>query len=127
MNARALKTFEAILFTPGPSAVPGEIPWKNFVSAMVSALSAGFRAEKLYGSVWKFDPLKIAVERSRSSIIFHEPHPSDKIPYRTARRHGRRLTPAFGWTGETFVLAEKVTLIAQKFSKGAAVGFKSDR
>jgi hypothetical protein len=105
VNARALKTFESVFFAPSPGAVPGEIPWKDFVNAMVCA---GFRVEKMYGSAWKFDPLTIAGERRRSSIIFHEPHPSDKIPYRTARHHGRRLTRAFGWTGETFVLADKL-------------------
>jgi hypothetical protein len=146
VNARALKTFNAFFFTPSLAATPGEIPWKDFLHAMYSA---GFRAEKMYGSAWKFDPIdslsadgassvdgqttpsetssasttsatsdKTSVTTSssaidgpasttRSSIIFHEPHPSNKIPYVIARRHGRRLARAYGWSGETFVLAEK--------------------
>lgn len=136
VNGRALKTFKALFFTPSPGATPGEVPWKDFLYAMYSA---GFRAEKMYGSAWKFDPVETSIPEktapaisptssshttkttaasavvttdelistTRSSIIFHEPHPSNKIPYVIARRHGRRLARAYGWSGETFVLAEK--------------------
>jgi hypothetical protein len=130
VNARALKTFKALFFIPSAGATPGEVPWKDFLYAMSSA---GFQAEKMYGSAWKFDPINAASDdtsttasaattsdgqgtNSRSSIIFHEPHPSNKIPYTTARRHGRRLARAYGWSGETFVLAGK--------EKGAPVSKK---
>jgi hypothetical protein len=66
--------------------------------------STGFRIEKLYGSVWQFSPTSLDVERS---IHFHEPHPKGKIPFEVARRHGRRLTRAYGWHGGMFVLKEK--------------------
>jgi hypothetical protein len=124
VNVRASKTFRALFFDPSASATPGDIPWTDFLYAMSSA---GFRAEKMYGSAWKFDPVEASCDttstaadgpgsNTRSSIIFHEPHPSNKIPYTTARRHGRRLARAYGWSGETFVLAEK--------EKGAPVGQK---
>ena len=76
---------------------PGEIPWSDFLHAMSHT---GFEIEKLYGSTWQFTPTKLDVERS---IQFHEPHPVNKIPYRVARRHGRRLNRAYGWTGAMFV------------------------
>jgi hypothetical protein len=40
--------------------------------------STGFRAEKLYGSVWHFQPSQLDVERI---FLFHEPHPVGKIPF----------------------------------------------
>lgn len=56
---------------------------------------------KLYGSVWQFRPTRLDVERN---ILFHEPHPQGKLPFKTARRYGRRLNRAYGWVGEMFVL-----------------------
>jgi len=65
--------------------------------------STGFAIEKLYGSMWQFKPSDLDVERS---IQFHEPHPSGKIPFRMARRYGRRLFRAYGWHAGMFKLAE---------------------
>jgi hypothetical protein len=101
VDSRALKVFRTVFFMPSLTAVPGEVAWNDFVHAMIST---GFGAEKLYGSVWHFTPSKLHVERS---IQFHEPHPSGKIPFRIARRHGRRLHRAYGWHGGMFVLQEK--------------------
>lgn len=101
VNARALKVFRTLFFNPSPTATPGEIAWNDFLHALTSA---GFAAEKLYGSVWQFRPVTLSVDRS---IQFHEPHPSGKIPFRDARRHGRRLNRAYGWCGGMFVLKEK--------------------
>lgn len=101
VDSRALKVFRTVFFMPSLNAVPGEVAWNDFVHAMIST---GFGAEKLYGSVWHFTPSKLDVERS---IQFHEPHPSGKIPFRVARRHGRRLHRAYGWHGDMFVLQEK--------------------
>ncbi|KAG4270342.1 hypothetical protein FPRO04_11501 [Fusarium proliferatum] len=42
-------------------------------------------------------PTKLDVERG---IHFHEPHPMGKTPFETVRRHGRRLTRAYGWHGD---------------------------
>ncbi|POS76791.1 hypothetical protein DHEL01_v204824 [Diaporthe helianthi] len=101
VDARALKVFHTLFFNPSPTAVPGEVAWNDFLHALTST---GFSAEKLYSSVWQFRPVALSVDRS---IQFHQPHPSGKIPFRDARRHGRRLNRAYGWCGETFVLKEK--------------------
>ncbi|KAL0256081.1 hypothetical protein SLS55_008473 [Diplodia seriata] len=99
VDKRAQKVFSTLFYTPSASSLPGEVTWTDFLHAMSST---GFTPEKLYGSVWQFSPTKLDVERS---IQFHEPHPSGKIPIRTARRHGRRLNRAYGWHGGMFVLA----------------------
>jgi hypothetical protein len=100
VSRRAIKVFSTLFHTPSSPDQAGEIPWADFLHAMVAA---GFGPAKLYGSVWQFTPFKLDVERS---IQFHEPHPRGKIPFRTARRFGRRLNRAYGWRGDMFVLAE---------------------
>lgn len=101
VDARALKVFRTLFYTPSVSATPGEVVWTDFLHAMGSI---GFLIEKLYGSVWQFQPTKLDVERS---IQFHEPHPGGKMGYRVARRFGRRLEKSYGWCSGTFVLVEK--------------------
>lgn len=104
ISNRALKVFKTLFFTPSESSSPGEVAWTDFLHAMVAV---GFVPEKLYGSVWQFSPDsdKVAAERS---IQFHEPHGGNsKIPYRIARRHGRRLNRAYGWHGAMFTLKER--------------------
>lgn len=98
VDARALKVFRTLFFDHSPTAMPGEVSWTDFLHALTST---GFAAEKLYGSVWQFRPTALDVERS---IQFHQPHPRGKIPFRIARRHGRRLNRAYGWFGGMFVL-----------------------
>lgn len=95
---RAFKVFRVLFFNPASVDLPGEIHWADFLFAMAST---GFSPEKLYGSVWQFTPSGLDVERS---IQFHEPHPVAKIPFRNARRIGRRLSRAYGWNGGMFVL-----------------------
>ena len=99
VDARALKVFKTLFYTPSPGSTPGEVSWIDFVYALGTT---GFRAEKLYGSVWQFSPTRLDVERA---IQFHEPHPEKKIAFFVARRHGRRLHRAYGWHGNMFVLA----------------------
>lgn len=102
VDKRSLKVFKTLFFAPSASSNPGEVSWKDFLHAMHSA---GFAIEKLQGSVWQFSPLPEAqVSENPRSILFHEPHPHAKIPYWDARRIGRRLLRAYGWTGEMFVL-----------------------
>ncbi|KAH7230238.1 hypothetical protein BKA59DRAFT_478182 [Fusarium tricinctum] len=101
VDARVLKVFRTLFFNPEVTSTPGSVPWHDFLYSMAST---GFRIEKLYGSVWQFSPTSLDVERS---IHFHEPHPKGKIPFEVARRHGRRLTRAYGWHGGMFVLKEK--------------------
>ena len=98
VDKRALKVFSTLFHTPNQNDKPGEIPWQDFLHAMSSV---GFALQKLYGSIWQFTPTKLDVERS---IQFHEPHPGVKIQFKIARRMGRRLTRAYGWHSDTFVL-----------------------
>lgn len=99
VGRRAFKVFSTLFHVPNQTDTPGDVPWPDFLHAMAST---GFQIEKLYGSVWQFTPTKLDVE---NSIHFHEPHPVGKIPFRMARRHGRRLNRTYGWTGNTFLLA----------------------
>lgn len=101
VDARSLKVFRTLFFNPAVTSSPGEVPWNDFLHAMTST---GFKAEKLYGFVWQFSPTKLDVERS---IHFHEPHPKGKMTFEVARRFGRRLTRAYGWSGGMFVLMQK--------------------
>lgn len=101
VDARTLKVIRTIFHDPSAAAPQGELPWQDFLHALTSV---GFAAEKLYGSVWQFRPVSLGVDRS---IQFHEPHPRGKVPFRVARRHGRRLCKAYGWNAEMFALREK--------------------
>jgi hypothetical protein len=100
VDKRAYKVFKELFYSPSNPDLPGEVPWSDFLHAMVKM---GFSAEKLHGSAWIFTPktIDIGVE---SSINFHEPHPSNKIPFKWARRNGRRLAKAYGWDGDMFRL-----------------------
>lgn len=97
VSKRGFKVFSTLFYTPSHEEPPGEIPWAEFLSAMASI---GFSVKSLDGSAWIFAP---TTDLFRRCIIFHEPHPYNKIPYRTARRYGRRLERTYGWTGDSFV------------------------
>ncbi|RAH64209.1 uncharacterized protein BO66DRAFT_465035 [Aspergillus aculeatinus CBS 121060] len=88
VDARSLKVFRGLFHDPEVTSTPGEMRWTDFLHAISSI---GFASIKLYGSV---------------CIQFHEPHPHGKLSYTAARRIGRRLTRAYGWHGDMFVLAE---------------------
>jgi hypothetical protein len=90
LDNRSFKVFHTLFYTPSTGPTPGDVPWIDFFHMMVST---GFKPQKLYGSVWMFGPTGLDVERS---IRFHEPHPSKKLAYRTARRFGRRPSRAYG-------------------------------
>ncbi|KAL8690237.1 MAG: hypothetical protein Q9218_004275 [Villophora microphyllina] len=96
VSKRGFRVFSTLFHNSSREKPPGEVPWSEFLSAMASV---GFGIRKLDGSAWVFEPLN---DLFRRSIIFHEPHPSSTIPYQVARRHGRRLERAFGWTGSSF-------------------------
>lgn len=96
VGKRAFKVFSTLFYTPTTADQIGEIPWNDFLHGMASM---EFSIEKLYGSVWQFTPSNLDVE---NKIIFHEPHPHGKIPFRMARRIGRRLQRMYGWEGGMF-------------------------
>ncbi|KAI1867582.1 hypothetical protein JX265_007384 [Neoarthrinium moseri] len=62
--------------------------------------SIGFRAEKLYGSVWQFAPTEKL--QLYQALQVHEPHPNPKIPHWVARAIGRRMSRRWGWSLDTF-------------------------
>jgi hypothetical protein len=99
VDKRALRALNILFHSPDSPNQPGDLAWPDFLHAMVKT---GFGAEKLQGSACHFSPTKLDVERS---IQFHEPPPGNKLPFTWARRYGRRLTRAFGWTNESFELA----------------------
>lgn len=100
LNKRAYKVFCSLFYQPNHNSPPGELPWKDFLYA--TGLT-GFNIQKLYGSVWQLTPTNLDVERS---ILFHEPHPSSKVPFRILHHFGRRLFRAYGWRGDMFKLEE---------------------
>ncbi|KAF2108677.1 hypothetical protein BDV96DRAFT_616222 [Lophiotrema nucula] len=102
VDKRTYKVFKTIFHSPNSPDQPGEIPWIDFLYAMSCT---GFSAEKLHGSAWHFTPCKTKLSGCDRSIIFHEPHPSSKLPFTKARMYGRRLTKNYGWNGEMFRLA----------------------
>ncbi|KAF7920988.1 hypothetical protein BELL_0534g00060 [Botrytis elliptica] len=97
-----MRVFNTLFFQPGQNNTPGDVPWVEFLKAMVEM---GFAAQKLYGSVWQFTPVSkeaAAKTGAEKSIQFHEPHPGVKINFVVARRMGRRLMRRFGWWGGMF-------------------------
>ncbi|KAH9886881.1 hypothetical protein F4778DRAFT_797768 [Xylariomycetidae sp. FL2044] len=61
VDARALKVFRILFYSSAVNTTPGEVAWPDFLHAMVCI---GFGAQKLYGSVWHFQPLKLDLHRS---------------------------------------------------------------
>lgn len=103
VDARALKVFKLLFYTPSVSATPGDLPWADFLHGMISV---GLVPEKLPTSGWLFSLNK---PDEKISIQFHEPWPSGRLPYKTVRLYGRRLYRAFGWTRAMFVPTKKDT------------------
>jgi hypothetical protein len=52
-DKRSFNVFRTLFFHLSSDAAPGEVPWKEFVHALVSV---GFAAQNFYGSVWQFTP-----------------------------------------------------------------------
>ncbi|SMQ50027.1 unnamed protein product [Zymoseptoria tritici ST99CH_3D1] len=101
IKQKAFNVFCSLLPTTMSANQPcREIAWDDFLSAMDAI---GLKPEKLYGSVWHFQPCaeefrKVHVTRS---ISFHEPKEvrrGNKIPRPMVRTFGRRLKHAYGWT-----------------------------
>jgi hypothetical protein len=99
IDHRALKVFRVLFYNPDRTTTPGEVAWRDFLHAMNAA---GLCPQKLYGSVWQFQPT--GPGPLVRAIQFHEPHPTGKIPFWVVRRHGRRLQRAYEWCGDTFIL-----------------------
>ncbi|KAL2056240.1 hypothetical protein ABVK25_003263 [Lepraria finkii] len=96
VNKREHRNFLTLFHTPDADDVPGELPWIDFLHTMGSA---GFFMKKLDGPAWYFEP---GPDMGSKCVIFHEPHPENRIPFQIARRYGRQLCMAYWWTAETF-------------------------
>jgi hypothetical protein len=101
LTKKLYHTFSTLFHQPSTTSQPGEVPWTDFISAMSTII---FLPEKLYGSVWRFTPKDGSTFGTETPINFHEPHPSTKLPFRTAMMYGRRLTRHYGLDGDCFVL-----------------------
>lgn len=99
LDKRAYKVFSSLFRLSTKDGVPGELPWNDFLYAMVAI---GFSVQSLDGSASIFSRTDGRLDRS---IIFHEPHPESKMPYLIVKRVGRRLNRIFGWTAGNFVKA----------------------
>lgn len=99
LDKRAYKVFSSLFRLSTKDGVPGELPWNDFLYAMVAIR---FSVQSLDGSASIFSRTDGGLDRS---IIFHEPHPESKMPYLIVKRVGRRLHGTFGWTAENFVKA----------------------
>jgi hypothetical protein len=82
------------------NAAIGATKWEHFLSAM---LDAGFSATHTGGSCVSFRD----VRHGAGAITLHKLHPDPTLNYKMLKSHARRLHGQFGWTSETFVLAEK--------------------
>jgi hypothetical protein len=90
------------LMFPDKDDVVKDVLWDRFAHAMKDA---GFAARNCSGSAVAFKQLSGKGGR----IVFHKPHPIDKIDPVLLRIMGKRMTRWFGWRRETFVLCDDTT------------------
>jgi hypothetical protein len=90
------------LMFPDRDDVVKDVLWDRFVHAMIDA---GFTARHNSGSAVAFKQL--SGEGGR--IVFHNPHPVDKIEPVLLRIMGKRMSRWFGWRRELFVLRDETT------------------
>ena len=100
VGKRAHKVFKTLFPVPRAEQPGSEVSWNDFLHSMGSI---GCTIQKLYGSIWQFEPPATQADNWHG-IHFHEPHPSGKISLSAARPIGRRLFRTYGWTSETFRL-----------------------
>ncbi|KAJ9413614.1 hypothetical protein QL093DRAFT_1107774 [Fusarium oxysporum] len=90
------------LMFPDRDEVVKDVLWDRFVHAMIDA---GFTARNNSGSAVAFKQLS----REGGRIVFHKPHPVDKIDPVLLRIMGKRMSRWFGWRRELFVFRDKTT------------------
>jgi len=105
VKTRERRVFETLFYQPDGKKNPGEVAWVDFLRAMHAI---GFFPEKQYGSAWSFTPAPgmFGEGVNMPSIMFHEPHPNDKMDYRVARSIGHRLTRTYGLTNSSIIPAK---------------------
>jgi hypothetical protein len=95
VTKQSLAVFQ--LMYPNKEDVVKDILWDRFVHAMVDA---GFIARNNSGSAVAF----IRSSGEGGKIVFHKPHPVDKIDPVLLRIMAKRMAKWFGWRREIFVL-----------------------
>jgi hypothetical protein len=70
-------------------------------------VAVGFASNKLYGSVWSFQPVRDELKAlSERKINIHELHLDGKLSFADSRRIGRRMMRAYGLDGSSFFLGD---------------------
>ncbi|WZH50115.1 hypothetical protein QYS62_011354 [Fusarium acuminatum] len=98
VTKQSLAVFQ--LMYPNKDEVVKDILWDRFVHAMVDA---GFIARNNSGSAVAFTQSS----GEGGKIVFHKPHPVDKIDPVLLRIMAKRMTKWFGWKRELFVLRKE--------------------
>ncbi|KAF5989793.1 hypothetical protein FBULB1_558 [Fusarium bulbicola] len=88
------------LMFPSKNDAGKGVTWSRFVTMMSKA---GFAASESGGSAVSFE--QVSGEGGR--VIFHKPHPDNKIDPVTLRIMGKRMTKWFGWKRELFALPDE--------------------
>lgn len=85
----------SLFYAPESNDRISDIPWSGLLTVMKSP---GFKSEKMFGSIWRFEPDEKAKNSGLDrSITFHEPHGREtKMTRIIARIIGRRLNKAYG-------------------------------
>lgn len=93
------KTMTAFFPTSEQERISRKVVWKDFLHAMYGL---SFQIQKRHGSEWYFEPSW----KRNTPITIHEPHPSHQMTFDTIRFEARRMARKYGWSSETFVLAD---------------------
>ncbi|KAL8897647.1 MAG: hypothetical protein Q9192_002477 [Flavoplaca navasiana] len=93
------KTITAFFPTSEQERISRNVVWKDFLHAMYGL---SFQIQKRHGSEWYFEPSW----KRNAPITIHEPHPSHEMTFDKIRFEARRMARKYGWSNETFVLAD---------------------
>ncbi|KAF4421781.1 hypothetical protein FACUT_10868 [Fusarium acutatum] len=96
------------LMFPSKDDAVKDVTWNRFVNMMTKA---GFTARNNTGSAVAFK--QVSGTGAGGRIVFHKPHPADKIDPILLRIMGKRMTKWFGWKRELFALQGEATLGVQ--------------
>ncbi|PNP76800.1 hypothetical protein FNYG_09904 [Fusarium nygamai] len=89
------------LMFPRKDKAAKDVTWDRFVNMMTKA---GFTAKNNTGSAVAFKQ-----RGAGGRIVFHKPHPTDKIDPVLLRIMGKRMAKWFGWKRELFALQGEAT------------------
>jgi hypothetical protein len=98
VKARTFKILNSMFPAPNEDTVKS-VDWNTFMQAMGDM---GFMARNGGGSAVIFEKSSNSGQGGR--IIFHKPHPVEKIDPIMFRSMGKRMTKWFGWHRDLFVL-----------------------